>query len=279
MSTRTKKSESFCGNPIDHCEYYSDKFLSINNCGMSKITEARSESRKARKDNMLIYLTEGSGKAVINNISMPVSEGDIIFFASGTPLCFFFEKNSQHYWLHFSGCKAEEIISSAGISGSGIYKVGIHSEIENIFYKISYQIIQSNNIHDLFCCSFFIELMAYIKEFLNVNHTAVINRTKIYPALLAMSTSYNMPYDLSYYAELCGMSISGFKSSFSKIVHVTPLTYLTSIRLERAKILLKEKDLSISQIANQVGYQDPLYFSRIFKKHIGVSPKDFKKNM
>ncbi len=57
---------------------------------------------------------------------------------------------------------------------------------------------------------------------------------------------------------------------------VTPSAYITSLRIDRAKDLLSAPDpLSVKEVAAAVGYEDPLYFSKVFKKETGVSPKNY----
>lgn len=71
------------------------------------------------------------------------------------------------------------------------------------------------------------------------------------------------------YAHICRR----FKQRFS----VSPLTYVTTIRINNAKQLLHDNDISIAHIANKTGYNDPAYFSRMFRKHTGLSPKQYQK--
>lgn len=56
------------------------------------------------------------------------------------------------------------------------------------------------------------------------------------------------------------------------------IEYLTSIRIQKAKELLSDSNLSIREVCNEVGYQDPNYFSRLFKKNVGVTPSEYKEN-
>lgn len=68
---------------------------------------------------------------------------------------------------------------------------------------------------------------------------------------------------------------------FRKEVGMTPLEYLTRLRMKKAENLLGAmwtKDYSVSEIAQLCGYDDALYFSRVFKKHFGCSPSAFTKN-
>jgi YesN/AraC family two-component response regulator len=58
-------------------------------------------------------------------------------------------------------------------------------------------------------------------------------------------------------------------------VGYSPIEYLTHLRIDRAKELLAHSDIRIKEVSQSVGYEDELYFSRIFKKIAGVSPTQF----
>jgi AraC-like DNA-binding protein len=74
------------------------------------------------------------------------------------------------------------------------------------------------------------------------------------------------------------MSEESFCHLFRKSIGVPLHKYITQVRLKEARRLLKYSSESISQIAYSVGYDDPLYFSRIFKRYYGVSPKFMRNN-
>ncbi|MEG0497511.1 MAG: helix-turn-helix domain-containing protein, partial [Carnobacterium sp.] len=58
----------------------------------------------------------------------------------------------------------------------------------------------------------------------------------------------------------------------------SPINYLIKIRLEQAKLLLDtETDMTIKEISKLIGYNDALYFSKLFKKHYGQPPSAFAK--
>lgn len=77
-------------------------------------------------------------------------------------------------------------------------------------------------------------------------------------------------------AKLCGLSLSSFKRDFKKEFKDSPKNYITTRRLEKAQELLRVTPMSISEIAYEVGFNDPLYFARAFKKKVGVSPSNFR---
>ena len=75
------------------------------------------------------------------------------------------------------------------------------------------------------------------------------------------------------------MSISWFIRNFKEYTGSTPAQYLLSLRISNAQTLLESTSYNITEIANIVGYDNPLYFSRIFKKQIGMSPSEFRKQL
>lgn len=78
-------------------------------------------------------------------------------------------------------------------------------------------------------------------------------------------------------AKLCNLSLSTFKREFRKEFTDSPTNYINFRRVEKAKELLNISELSISEIAYEVGFQDSLYFTRIFKKRVGIPPTVFRK--
>ena len=69
-----------------------------------------------------------------------------------------------------------------------------------------------------------------------------------------------------------------FSKIFKEESGSTFIEYLTGIRIERAKDLLTNSDKSMKEICSMCGYTDPNYFSRSFKKNVGVTPTEYKEN-
>ncbi|TDS13578.1 AraC family transcriptional regulator [Maribacter caenipelagi] len=78
-------------------------------------------------------------------------------------------------------------------------------------------------------------------------------------------------------AKLCNLSLSSFKRQFKTIFQDSPTNYINHRRIEKAKELLKVSDYSISEISFHIGIQDPQYFTRFFKKKVGITPSSFRK--
>lgn len=87
--------------------------------------------------------------------------------------------------------------------------------------------------------------------------------------------NYMKDITISQLAQFYDMDIKRFSYIFNKNVGVPALTYLTNLRLNQAKKLLKTSQYTVAQVAENVGYNDNYYFSRLFKKQTGLSPTSF----
>ncbi|MFK7946920.1 MAG: helix-turn-helix domain-containing protein [Saprospiraceae bacterium] len=81
---------------------------------------------------------------------------------------------------------------------------------------------------------------------------------------------------LNQLAKLCNQGLSSFKREFKKEFNDSPTNYIIGKKIEKAKELLSMTKLSINEIAYEVGFQDQLYFTRLFKKRTGTTPSNFR---
>ena len=101
---------------------------------------------------------------------------------------------------------------------------------------------------------------------------AIIHQARKY-----MEAHYSNPdLSLNEVAAQVNLSPSHFSTIFSREMGETFSEYLTHTRLEKAKELLRTTPLKSFEISAQIGYNDPHYFSYVFKKHLGLSPKEFR---
>jgi len=87
-----------------------------------------------------------------------------------------------------------------------------------------------------------------------------------------LQARYDQPLRLEDLADQLAMSVPHACSQFKRYFGVSPMQYVIRLRLHHAEYLLADRNLSIAQIARQVGYDDAYHFSKLFKKHMGDSP-------
>lgn len=98
---------------------------------------------------------------------------------------------------------------------------------------------------------------------------------KVVDALRA--SSYKENFSLTEMANISRMPMETFRKRFVNEVGMPPLSYVLHCKMERAKELLRETDLTVRQVGIEVGMQDPYHFSKQFKNIVGISPSAFQK--
>lgn len=96
------------------------------------------------------------------------------------------------------------------------------------------------------------------------------------PSLDYMMAHLNKPVRISTLSAIAGCSQSKFFELFKNVTGDSPLNWFNRARMRWAGELLESYDLPIKQIASLVGYEDPFYFSRLFKSVHGISPRDYR---
>lgn len=110
-----------------------------------------------------------------------------------------------------------------------------------------------------------------------------VNKSRSYPeplrkALVFLHGTYTRSdVGISALPEIAGVSNPTLIRMFHQYCGKSPMEHLTEMRMELAKNLLESTDLSIKEIAGRVGYNDPLYFSSVFRKFSGMSPRAFRR--
>lgn len=90
---------------------------------------------------------------------------------------------------------------------------------------------------------------------------------------------YDKAITLEEVAEAVNLSPQYFSKTFKERAGSSFIDYLTELRVERAKELIRSKQKSVKEVCYHVGYKDPNYFSRVFKKYTGVSPSDYRQSI
>lgn len=84
-------------------------------------------------------------------------------------------------------------------------------------------------------------------------------------------------FSITQLSDICNISPAHFRRLFKAQFDMTPTQYRNSIRISKAKMLLRTSSLSISEIAFFLGFESEYYFSRVFKKYTGISPSEYKR--
>ena len=103
--------------------------------------------------------------------------------------------------------------------------------------------------------------------------------SKIQPAIDYIAKNYAQKISNDFLASLCGLSTVYFRKLFSEIYSTSPIDYIHKLKISKAKEMLATDFANISSVAFSLGYANIYDFSRDFKKHTGISPSQYKKNI
>jgi AraC-like DNA-binding protein len=120
----------------------------------------------------------------------------------------------------------------------------------------------------------FITINRYIKEG-RENKTDTIN--DIERAAHYFKDNFTKPISVEQYAMEHLMSVNWFIHSFKSIMKMSPMQYIIALRISTAKGYLENSSKNIAEISYEIGYENPLYFSRLFRKSTGMTPTEYRK--
>jgi AraC-like DNA-binding protein len=109
---------------------------------------------------------------------------------------------------------------------------------------------------------------------ITVQNTA---NTYVQKGIEYISANYSYPITVEDIAAYVGLSRSHLFRSFETVLGLSPKEYLTDFRIRQSCYLLEHTDLSVTAIANSIGFDNSLYFSKTFHNKKGMSPKEYRK--
>lgn len=258
--------------------------LIVTSCGTYRLKTVKrlpTWRPKGRLDYQLLYIVSGKGHFYFHGEDRVVYAGRMVLIQPRQEQRYeyFGEDKPEVYWVHFTGSDVKNILRSYNIPmDDPIFYSGASSTYSYLFKEM---------IHELQNCKTGYEdlLTMYLRQiFLLVQRTRQEERPTVSTyiqeemefARRYFNEHYNEPISIQEYAESRNMSVCYFQRNFKQIVKHTPMQYLLTIRVNNAASLLETTDYSMAEIAAIVGYEDPLYFSRLFRKIKGVSPRDYR---
>ena len=231
----------------------------------------------------LLYITEGKG--IFHSRTVPeasLKEGD--FF-----MLFPDEWHSYHpmgpsgwkkFWIGFRGRNVDDRVRAGFLSPTKpIYHVGFHDSIVRL-YRSAFnaamaeeayaQQLMAGIVNHLIGLMYALERNMELKN-RNQGHFDLINKAR-----LRIREELESPLTIQQVADDLGMSYSNFRKLFKEYTGLSPATYQQDLRLQRAKELLTTTNMSIKEIAYQLNFDSPDYFSAKFKIKTGRKPSDLR---
>lgn len=239
---------------------------------------------QGRLDYQLLYVAGGKALFTFQGMDEIIPAGNMVLYRPHEEqnYCYSGEDHTEVFWLHFTGGEVDNLLRKYGIADHmQVIHTGTSLEYKHLFLQMIQELkLRRADYEEL--------LSNYMQQLLIMIHRAIMNKplgrnqimmNEMDNAVRYFHENYNQLISIEDYAASLHMSVSWFIRNFKEYTNETPAQYLVSLRVSNAKTLLESSDYNITEIASIVGYDNPLYFSRIFKKQYGMSPAHFRKQL
>ena len=246
----------------------------------------------------LVFIIQGFGVQVLEDQEYPVSAGDI----------FVLQGNQRHYFkdasqieivnVMYDGLKNPEMIPEnikqlegykALFELEPYYRANHHFKnmlrlnreelakvevsINTMFHElqkreIGFEVILNNRLQEL--------IVILSRHYSQIEATEAQSLLRIGKVIEHLENNPEVKIYVENLADMANMSKRNFMRIFKRAVGLSPLSYLMEVRLQKARKLLREKDLSINEIADICGFTDSNYFIKCFKQSYRVTPLKFR---
>ncbi len=256
----------------------------VHSCGkitFNKNKNMRIDRQNGRKDYQIIYIHRGKGHFWLKEQECVLEEGSIVVYYPDERqrYSFYYSENSEFYWIHFSGTRVPELLKESGFDSHA--NVGMATQIANGFEEVIRELmIKRRKYMEL--ANLKGEGLIYL--LIRENYEQQCYKNKAHQAELEkiieeINLHYAEPLLVEELAETYGTSVEWFIKTFSNYTGATPKQYINEIRLNHAKELLSSTDYNIGEIAQACGFENPLYFSKYFKKKYQISPSEYRSDL
>lgn len=273
----------FAGDRLPDNSVADDRhWLHVSGCGFQKfISRNHVVSRPhGRADFQLIFLTRGRGYFDFLDSRRIIDGGSVVLFWPGQPqnYHYLYEDHSELYWLHFSGRIIPELLAGFNRKQPHVQIVGLRESWVVMFDHMIHELQMKQPAFSDQVNAFFLQMMAELKRNQTQNQQKVYEHDKkeIQQVIQILHSQYQHPWTLMQLAQQVNLSVYYFAHKFKEYTDQTPLQYLTRIRIHTAMDLLASTTSPIKEIANIVGYKNPLYFSRVFHRETNMSPSNYR---
>jgi AraC-like DNA-binding protein len=233
-------------------------------------------------DFYFIYIPHGEGVYETEGATYNVKPGSSILLLPMTrhrytPLP---DKGWNEYWVGFKGDFFSRLVHNGILSKKHTFlEIGFHSDmiltLEHIFNEVTVQ----KPLYQIRACSGIVSLIAELLTFerrqSQPNHYQKI--VELAKFRIESNTAARREINIALIAAEVSVSVSRLNEIFKTYTSMTPYQYYLHLKINEAKILFENADISVKEAALNLGFDDQGHFSRLFKKKTGFAPSEWKK--
>lgn len=254
--------------------------LVVYQCGMEKCKSYHSWGPAVRDHFLIHYILKGSGNFYVEGKTYELKANEGFLICPDIISSYVADKDEPwvYAWVGFKGIKAKSYLHLANLdSKNPVFKCSNGDFVKKCFEDMR----KSTELN--YGKEFRLQglLTVFLSELIEEQGKDIVinsnyRETYLKKSLQFIETNYHRKITISEIAENIGLNKNYFSTFFKDNMGISPQEYLVNFRINKACELMSNEELTISDISRSVGYDDPLGFSKIFKKVKGISPKRYR---
>ena len=253
--------------------------LQVYNVGIEKCKASHVWGPGIRDHYLIHYVIRGKGRYHYDHRDYELGAGDAFLVYPGSVVSYEADASEpwEYAWVGFNGSDAAIILEATDFTREEpvIFDVDggarICDEIRAIYAAsgndFNHAVEMTGRLYTM--------LSSFLHASAGRSHTNT-GQSYVQKSIEYISANYSYPITIENIADYVGLSRSQLFRSFRTVLGQSPKEYLTDFRLRQACYLLENTNLSITAIANSVGFDNSLYFSKTFHRQRNMTPSDYR---
>jgi AraC-like DNA-binding protein len=254
--------------------------LSVYNVGFQKCDPLYQWGPGIRDHYLIHYVISGKGSYQVNGKIHQLSSGDCFLVYPNVEVIYQADAQNpwEYAWVGFTGSDAAMILQATDFSKEApcLFQVPYGEDVRRQILHI-YDARGNGFEHAVEMTGRLYTMLAIFMHGAQKVTSQNTANSYVQKGIEYITSNYSYPITVENIAEYVGLSRSHLFRSFENVLGVSPKEYLTDFRIKQSCYLLKNSDLSVTAIANSVGFDNSLYFSKTFHKKKGMPPKEYRK--
>lgn len=256
------------------------KSLYINGLGLYPNASEHRMERRLHEDYLLMYCNAGSGRVETDNNTHQVNAGDLVLLPKGIPHRYESHPDTPWTlrWVHFDGNHALDYIGNINQPDNRVViAIGQHPKLINDFDAMFSVRDTGYSMKALIhACQVLKQTLSYLALLTGSRAQQARQPVDLEATQALMMSRLGEQLGLDELAAASHLSRYHFAKRYKELTGYAPIQHFIHMKMERACYLLDIGNQSVGAVAAQLGYDDPHYFSRLFRKVTGLSPSEYR---